>query len=115
MTVTMVPTSTATMNVRGSSVTPLVAVEPNTDSSALGDEDAHAESENRRDEAGDRGLHEHRCHDLRARCAQGAQQCQLTSSLRHQDVERVDDQEAADEQRDEREDEQRRADEGADR
>ncbi len=34
MTVTMVPTSTATMNVRGSSVIPVVAVDPNTDSNA---------------------------------------------------------------------------------
>ena len=74
MTVTIVPTSTAMMNVRGSSVTPLVAADPKTESSALA---MRMPTTNPRIDAtkpGHRRLDEHRRHHLRPRRAERAQQ-----------------------------------------
>jgi hypothetical protein len=65
-----------------------------------GDEDAEPQPDDRREEADHAGLGDHRHHHLAAAGPQGPQEGQLAGPLGHQDRERVEDDEAADEQRD---------------
>ena len=110
-TVTTVPTTNATTMVRGSSwsdgarqIDPERGQQP---LQAEGDPDPGEEAERRRDQAGHERLDHHRGHDLPSAGPDRPEQRHLPRALRHDDRERVEDDERAHEQRDEREDEQR--------
>ena len=73
----------------------------------LRERDAGPEPHRGRDEADNRSLDDHRADDLAPRRAEGAEQAELARALRHEDRERVEDDERTDEQADPCEAEQR--------
>ena len=65
--------------------------------------DTGDDPDDRSDQADEHRLTEHLAHDLRAACADRAQECHLPGALRDHDRERVVDDERADDERDQRE------------
>ena len=114
--VTRIPTSSATTIVRAAITVPVLGrsmpkrLEHRVE--GLGEADPADHAEHRAHHADHRGLGHDRAEHLAARGSQRAQQPQLARALCHRDVEDVEDQERADEQRDPAEHQQHDLEEG---
>ena len=106
-TVTTSPTTSATTSVRGLSCSDVdgrsIPAAPSSARSPAGDADPDDHTDHGCEQTDDRGLGDHRHHHLTSRRAERPQQRKLARALRHDDRERVEDDERADEQRDRRE------------